>query len=60
MPYLKAWQEWQKGLADSVREREKAAKYLTVKTGFVEKAKQRATSLTRQQEVEAEQELALL
>ena len=49
VPYLKAWQERQKGLADSARKREKAAKILTVKAGFVEKAKQRVTSLTSQQ-----------
>ena len=45
-PYLKAWQERQKGLADSAKKRERAAKFLTVKTGFVEKATQRVTSLT--------------
>ena len=40
VPYLQAWQERQKGLTDSAKKREKAAQYLTVKTGFVEKAKQ--------------------
>ena len=51
VPFLKAWQHRQAALAASAKARERAAKYLTVRTGFVEKAKQRVTSLTRQQEV---------
>jgi hypothetical protein len=49
-PFLKAWQQRQAALASSAKARERTAKYLTVKTGLVERAKQRATSLTRQQE----------
>jgi hypothetical protein len=50
-PYLKVWQHRLAALAGSAKARETTAKYLTAKTGLVERAKQRTTSLTRQQEV---------
>jgi hypothetical protein len=48
-PFLQVWQHRQAALAGSAKTRERTAKYLTAKTGLVERAKQRPTSLTEQQ-----------